>query len=171
MGRANRTQTLPNCHYEVHISFNCLLSAFVRVMTTTDKKERRLQLSLHEVVSFFVLPNKCYHHTLLEKHFERIAEPKQPCNTNCSVCLGETSQFTGPVRRSPITSVLCSALQMHNSAATPDSLKAESSYYKTEEGHLCRQYFMCWPNSCINAPAIRKSDYQIPHLRQQSHWN
>ena len=74
-------------------------------------------------VSFLVVPPKCYH-TQLENHFEWITDTKQPCNTNCSVCLGESSQFTGIVRRSHITSVLCSTLQMHNSASTPDSLKA-----------------------------------------------
>lgn len=41
MGRANRTQDLPDCFYEVYMSWTCLISTFVCIMTCPDAEERQ----------------------------------------------------------------------------------------------------------------------------------
>jgi hypothetical protein len=120
LGRANRTQDLPDCAYEVHMSMSllCLVSTYTRIMSTPDGRERLfLVKSLHEVVSFLVCLIMCYH-LFIERYFEFEWPPTstQPCNNVCSYCTGHSQTFTGQ------QSTLCVAL-LQNRNTTPDLLR------------------------------------------------
>jgi superfamily II DNA helicase RecQ len=93
MGRVNRTQRIPNCSFEIHASFDCLLSTYIRIMSNEDATERsRLLDMLMEVLQFLVVPETCYH-SFIEKYFEHgdfAAAEKPDCGNMCSACLKET---------------------------------------------------------------------------------
>ena len=95
MGRVNRTQCMDDCYFQVHASFNCFVSAFVRIMTTSEASERkRLALHLLDVLCLLVIPEKCYH-VAIEQYFEWDVHTPGSCNNMCSYCCGATSNFTG----------------------------------------------------------------------------
>ena len=101
----------------------CLQSASIILLSCFSVRADRQQYEdLHKVVSFLLVPTKCYH-SFIKRHFEWNEHDKVPCNNMCSFCLHETN-FTGPIRREQLTSVLCATLQMKNSSISPDSLKA-----------------------------------------------
>lgn len=122
MGRVNHTQTQPNCSFEVHCSFTCLITTYVRIMSGKDASERtRMVHNLREVVAFLLTPTCCYH-SFIETYFEWNQEAKQPCGNMCSWCIGETNNFTGKVNRIHIQSVV-TTLMMTNSNVTVQMLK------------------------------------------------
>eukprot|EP00956_Cyclotella_meneghiniana_P018449 scaffold30718_cov36-Cyclotella_meneghiniana.AAC.1 len=117
MGRVNRTQRMSNCSFEVHCSFNCLVTTYVRIMSGKDAAERkRMVENLRVVVSFLVTPSMCYH-SFIESYFEWNQETKAPCGNMCSMCLGETSEFTGPVHRNQIQSVVTTLIMQTNNVS------------------------------------------------------
>ena len=77
--------------------------------------------NLREVVAFLVTPTVCYH-SFIETYFEWNQQPKLPCGNMCSMCLGETINFTGKVSRTHIQSVI-TTLMMTNSNVTIQILK------------------------------------------------
>ena len=61
MGRVNRTQRMNDCYFQVHASFNCFVSAFVRIMTNNEAAERRrLAQHLLDVLRLLVIPSQCF---------------------------------------------------------------------------------------------------------------
>jgi hypothetical protein len=125
MGRVNRTQRIPNCSFEIHASFDCLLSTYIRIMSNEDATERsRLLDMLMEVLQFLVVPAQCYH-SFIEKYFEHgnfAAADKPDCGNMCSACLKETSGFTGMFYRNQLISVLSNTL-LNKPHVAPDSVK------------------------------------------------
>ncbi|KAL7529160.1 hypothetical protein ACHAXR_002820 [Thalassiosira sp. AJA248-18] len=110
LGRVVRTQTAePGSNkYEIHISFDRVVSLYIRVMQNEDTAERQNQLvAMFEVLSFLVVPTDCYH-SFIEAYFE-VEEPledKQPCGNFCSYCRGDTQSFTGRFYKSKMQSLL-----------------------------------------------------------------
>jgi superfamily II DNA helicase RecQ len=131
IGRANRSQNLDGCSYCVYLSFLCLMSTFVRIMTSSNAQERqRLQMDLHDVISFLLLPQMCYH-SFIESYFEWNEITKNPCLDQCSYCTGATAQFTGVMKRAAIENVLCQSV-LQNRNATPDSVKKDLTKHKAD---------------------------------------
>jgi superfamily II DNA helicase RecQ len=125
MGRVNRTQRIPNCSFEIHASFDCLLSTYIRIMSNKDATERsRLLDMLMEVLQFLVVPDTCYH-SFVEQYFEHgdiASTEKADCGNMCSACLKETTGFTGTFYCSQLISVLSNTL-LNKPHVGPDSLK------------------------------------------------
>jgi hypothetical protein len=57
-----------------------------------------------EVLTSLVTPTVCYHN-YIERYFNPNSNPSLTCN-NCSVCLRETSSFTGLVHKAQLQSFL-----------------------------------------------------------------
>ena len=110
MGRVNRTQLMSNCFFQVHASFNCFVSAFVRVMTNSEPTERqRLAGHLIDVLCLLVVPSQCYH-VAIETHFEWDVHTPGTCGNMCSYCCGVTAELTGRFKRRQVEGVLTSGL-------------------------------------------------------------
>ena len=99
------------CTYEVHVSFDSLVSLYLRIMRLEDKDERTIQLAdMVAVVRFLVTPDNCYH-TMLENYFEfHQDESKEPCGQYCTHCLGLVPDFTKRFKRGSIKSLLSKAV-------------------------------------------------------------
>eukprot|EP00956_Cyclotella_meneghiniana_P040737 scaffold203534_cov92-Cyclotella_meneghiniana.AAC.1 len=122
MGRVNRTQRMNDCHYQIHASFNCFVSAFVRIMTNSEANERkRLAKHLHDVLRLLVLPSRCYH-VAIERYFEWDNHTPGVCGNMCSYCCGDTHNLTGKIHREQLEGVLTGTF-MGKVSVTPDELK------------------------------------------------
>ena len=76
LGRANRMQDLPDCKYEIHCSFNCVISGYIRIMKNDNAEERsKLLDTFLEVIKFLLVPVTCYH-SFIENYFEWDEKPK-----------------------------------------------------------------------------------------------
>ncbi len=105
LGRVNRQQTVaePNIFsYEVHLSFDSVISLFVQAMRNDDAAERKQQLlDMKAVACLLVTPSECYH-SALEKHFEVYEEPnKLPCQRYCIFCRDGMQHFSISCRCNP----------------------------------------------------------------------
>eukprot|EP00956_Cyclotella_meneghiniana_P004040 scaffold4901_cov50-Cyclotella_meneghiniana.AAC.1 len=121
-GRVNRTQRMPDCFYQVHASFNCFVSAFVRIMTNSESTERvRLAKHLFDVLTFLVTPSQCYHR-VIERYFEWDNHTPGSCNNMCSYCCGDFNNFTGKFHRRQLEGVLTGVFSTKVSV-TVDELK------------------------------------------------
>ena len=122
MGRVNRTQQMSDCFFQVHASFNCFVSAFVRIMTNSEASERqRLANHLLDVLSLLVIPSRCYH-VAIERYFEWDVHTPGTCIDMCSYCCGTTATLTGRFKRRQVEGVLTAAFST-NITVTPDELK------------------------------------------------
>jgi hypothetical protein len=105
LGRANRLLSDDNCSFEVHLDFQSSTRLFLSCMSNEDPSERNITWEMAlAVLSCLVTPTVCYHH-FIEHYFSPDSNPSLTCN-NCSVCLGETSNFTGLVHKSQLQSFL-----------------------------------------------------------------
>jgi hypothetical protein len=94
--------------YEVHISFNCYVQLFVRIMQHPHNSEQERQLSsLKEVLVLLVTPKECQH-IAMEKWFihTESAAAREPCLTKCTYCTGVCKLFTGRINRDKLTRLL-----------------------------------------------------------------
>ncbi len=90
LGRVDRDPSAEfgDNRYEVHFSFSCLVSLYIRIMQSSEKIARESNLlALFDVLKFIVLPTK-YQHIMMEVYFE---DPlclfeKEPCGTMCCYC-------------------------------------------------------------------------------------
>ena len=90
LGRVDRDPSAEfgDNRYEVHFSFLCLVSLYIRIMQSSEKIARVSNLlALFDVLKFIVLPTK-YQHIMMEVYFE---DPlclfeKEPCGTMCCYC-------------------------------------------------------------------------------------
>eukprot|EP00986_Skeletonema_menzelii_P013052 scaffold7400_cov122-Skeletonema_menzelii.AAC.1 len=115
LGRVNRQQTAarPDAFtYEVHLSFECLISLIVRAMRNDDAAERKQQLSdLNAVIRLLVTPSECYH-SVLERHFEVHEDPnKCPCQSYCTYCRDGMQHFTNRFHANKLKSFLTNNIQ------------------------------------------------------------
>lgn len=111
-----------NCHFQIHASFNCFVSAFVRIMTSPEPSERkRLANQLLDVLCLLVIPTQCYH-VSIERYFEWDVNTPGTCNNMCSYCCGETKNLTGIFKRTQVEGVLTGVFSAQLSV-TPDVLK------------------------------------------------
>ena len=89
LGRVDRKQTSEpgSNRYEIHISFDSVVSLYIRLMTNEDSTERQKQLvAMFEVLRFLVVPTDCYH-SFIETYFEvGPTEEKTCCGNFCSYC-------------------------------------------------------------------------------------
>ena len=97
MGRVDsHLDSVPGSNtYEIHISFDSIISMFGRIMRTPNATERSKQLiAMYEVLRFLVTPEECYH-SYIENYFE-VAEDKNkaPCGLFCTYCRGEVKYLT-----------------------------------------------------------------------------
>ena len=123
LGQANRTQNLPDCKYEIHCSFDCIVTAYIRIMQTETAAERtKLKEALMEVLKFLVVPEKCYH-SFIEQHFEWEPFPKQECETMCSKCCNECKDFTGLFYRRSVVTLLSSLFGQRRTPVSSSDLK------------------------------------------------
>ena len=87
MGRVDRRlNAIPGSNtFEIHISFDSVISMYLRVMRTASTPERNTQLiAMYEVLKFLVTPDICYH-SFIERYSELIDKhDKQPCQSFCS---------------------------------------------------------------------------------------
>ena len=105
LGRANRLLVDDNCSFEVHLDFKSSTRLFLSCMSNEDPLERNITWEMAlEVLSFLVTPSACYHY-FIERHFNPNSNPSVTCN-NCSVCLGESSNFAGLLRKAQLQSFL-----------------------------------------------------------------
>ena len=125
MGRVDRIATESDeveNRYEIHISFNCAVKLYSRIMQHPDRTERLLQLEwMMSVLSFLVLPRNCQRITL-EKHFEDPNTNRSyvPCRNRCRYCV-RLGSFTGWINRNKLTSLLM-GFGLHGKSQTPSSL-------------------------------------------------
>jgi hypothetical protein len=91
-GRVDRNQTLEpgENKYMVHLSFNCFVSIYSRVMRESNASDRKKQLiSLFDVLHVLVLPRQCQH-VLMEEYFEHPEHTRTDnriaCGSLCSYC-------------------------------------------------------------------------------------
>jgi superfamily II DNA helicase RecQ len=105
LGRANRLLVDDNCSFEVHLDFKSSTRLFLSCMSNADPSERNITWEMAlEVLSFLVTPSACYHY-FIERHFNPNSNPSSTCN-NCSVCLGESSHYTGLLHKAQLQSFL-----------------------------------------------------------------
>ena len=113
---------MSNCHFQVHASFNCFVSAFVRIMTADEANERkRLALHLLDVLRLLIIPDRCYH-VAIERYFEWDVHTPGVCDNMCSYCCGATSAFTGKFHRRQLEGVL-TAVFSANLTVSPEDIK------------------------------------------------
>lgn len=113
---------MSDCHFQVHASFNCFVSAFVRIMTSEEANERkRLAHQLLDVLRILVIPDQCYH-VAIERYFEWDVHTEGVCNNMCSYCCGATSAFTGKFHRTQVEGVLTSVFSA-NLTVSPEIIK------------------------------------------------
>eukprot|EP00984_Skeletonema_dohrnii_P009330 scaffold3571_cov78-Skeletonema_dohrnii-CCMP3373.AAC.2 len=136
LGRVNRQQMVadPNTFtYEVHLSFDSLISLIVRTMRNDDTSERTKQLSeMKSVLKLLLTPSECYH-SALERHFEVHEDRnKGPCEAYCTYCRDDgMKHFTHPFHVRKLKSFLTKNIQQQpTTAMTPSkfiqSLKKEA---------------------------------------------
>ena len=125
---------MTECKYELHVSFDCFVSSFIRIMASGDGAERTVAYSsLLVVVQFLMTPDMCYH-SFVETYFEWTHGCKQPCLSMCSYCNGDCKQVTGLVYRSKLTSFI-SQLFQKNQSLTASKLKKAMKERKTVLWH------------------------------------
>lgn len=110
MGRVDRLNNAGpgECTYEeVRISFDSVVSLYVRIMRNEDPNERDWQVEqMLDVFWFLVVPSDCYH-TLLEDYFEVTrTENKPQCQQYCSKCLGHVPTYTKRFHRDVVITLL-----------------------------------------------------------------
>ncbi len=139
MGRVDRqNNAIPGvCTYEVHISFDSVISLYIQIMKGDDANERKQQLSqMMEVLQFLVTPGDCYH-TLLENYFEVDSDStKEPCGTFCSFCQGEVGFFTKRFLKDVVMSVLTETIFSPTNCPTCKSFIKSLKAKKADIFHL-----------------------------------
>ena len=76
----------PGTHtFEIHLSFDTLVTMFIRIKQGESNKEQSIQrVALFEVLEFLVIPDECYH-SYLEHYFEVVTDDnKEPCGEFCT---------------------------------------------------------------------------------------
>ena len=124
MGQVNRTQRMSNCSFQIHASFNCFSSAFVRIMTSNSNEaseRKRLAHQLLDVLRLLVIPTQCYH-VAIERYFEWDVHTDGNCDNMCSYCCGLTGGLTGQFKRRQFEQVLTGVFSAQLSIS-PDDLK------------------------------------------------
>ena len=88
------------------------------------QQERLLQESqLMEVISFLVLPKKCYH-SFVASHFEHVPSSKKSKYRCCTYCRGEHEDFTGIFLKEGLKKVLVKeVVQKHSNKVEWKDLK------------------------------------------------
>jgi hypothetical protein len=133
LGRVDRKQTSEpgSNRYEIHISFDSVVSLYIRLMQNEDSTERQKQLvAMFEVLCFLVIPTDCYH-SFIEAYFEvDPTEEKTCCGNFCSYCRGDTASFTGRFYISKMQSLLTTSVV---SSKTPLRYKAFINAIKTKK--------------------------------------
>ena len=108
LGRVNRRMlALPGEHvFEIHLNLDLTISVFVRVKKQASPQERLLQQrQLMEVISFLVLPKRCYH-SFVASHFEHVPSLKKSKYKCCRYCHDEHKKFTGIFMKKELKKVL-----------------------------------------------------------------
>lgn len=115
--------------YEVHLSFECLISLLVRAMRNDDPAERTQQVSdMKPVLKVLLTPSECYH-SALEKHFEVHDDPnKGPCEEYCTYYRDdEMKHFTHRFHVGKLKSFLTNNIQQQpTTAMTPSKFTNQS---------------------------------------------
>jgi superfamily II DNA helicase RecQ len=108
MGRCDRDGSLEpgENRFELHLSFNLVLSLYVRIMKCPDEGQRRSQLEhLLEVLRVLVTPYECQH-VLIERYFDDGNQSYHPCGMYCSFFTGSIYRSVGKIRKAPLYSFL-----------------------------------------------------------------
>ena len=108
IGRVNRRLlALPGDHvYEIHLSLDLTISIFVRVKKQASPQERLIEeRQLMEVLSFLVLPKKCYH-SFVASYFEHVPSSKKSKYKCCTYCRDDHEKFTGIFMKEELRKVL-----------------------------------------------------------------
>ena len=108
LGRVNRRLlALPGDHvYEIHLSLDLTISIFVRVKKQASPQERLIEeRQLMEVLSFLVLPKKCYH-SFVASYFEHVPSSKKSNYKCCTYCRDDHEKFTGIFMKEELRKVL-----------------------------------------------------------------
>ena len=97
--------------FEIHLSFDTLVTMFIRIKQGESDKERSIQLvALFEVLEFLVIPDECYH-SYLEHYFEVVKDNnKEPCEHFCTYCKKDHLQFTGLFYSAKLLKILTAAI-------------------------------------------------------------
>jgi len=112
MGRVDRVTvtngSIGDNRYEIHLSFNCLIALYVRIMQHPDVSERATQFAaMFEVLVVLVVPYKCQH-ALLEEYFANPNSTCQytPCQSMCNFCSRGAVSLTGRINRARLCELL-----------------------------------------------------------------
>jgi hypothetical protein len=112
--------------YEVHLSFSCLISLFIRIMQHPNSLERRTQLGMmHDVLELLITPKTCQH-TLMERYFARpgMATECITCQSMCNFCSrGSAVGIAGAVYRHRLCQVLLTFCTRNGQLTTAGLIK------------------------------------------------
>ena len=113
MGRVDRRlDAVPGTNvFEIHLSFDTLVTMFIRIKQGESNKERSIQLvALFEVLEFLLIPDECYH-SYLEHYLEVVTDNnKEPCKHFCTYCRKDHLQFTGQFYSAKLIKILTGAI-------------------------------------------------------------
>ena len=112
--------------YEVHLSFSCLISLFIRIMQHPKSSERKTQLGMmHDVLELLVSPETCQH-ALMEKYFARPGTSTEciPCQSMCNYCSrGSAVGIAGAVYRDRLCNILITFCARNGQPTTASLIK------------------------------------------------
>ena len=111
--------------YEVHLSFNCAVKLFTRIMQHPEKSERDRQLDdMMSVLCFLVIPDEC-HHAIIEKYFENHNTTRDflPCMHCCGKCRRNRLSTTGRINRGKLSRLLMGYCSNNKSPTTSELVR------------------------------------------------